>query len=150
MMFAFDPRRLAVLCLVPVLLFACGRSETETTAPTPPVAATPPPFKVSGLVLGNAIDADKRVTSPTTTFATGDTIYATVVSDGASPSVTLSARFTFEDGQVVNETTQEIAPTGPATSEFHISNPDGWPVGKYKVEVTANGAPAGSADFEVR
>jgi hypothetical protein len=43
-----------------------------------------------------------------------------------------------------------IAPTGPATTEFHISKPSGWPAGKYKVEISADGAPAGSKEFEVK
>lgn len=149
MLRTLDPRRLGTLLLVPLFLFACGRSETEAP-PTPPVAATPAPFEVSGIVLGNAIGADKRVTAPATTFAPADTIYATVLTTGSSPAVTLLARFTFEDGQVVSETAQQIAPTGPAASEFHISHPDGFPAGKYKVEVTANGAPVGTSEFAVR
>jgi hypothetical protein len=42
----------------------------------------------------------------------------------------LRSRWTFEDGQVVNES-QNIASSGPAVTEFHISKPDGWLVGKY-------------------
>ena len=65
------------------------------------------------------------------------------------PTFSLSARWTFEDGQLVNEATQNIAPAGPAVTEFHISKPDGWPAGKYKLEVSANGKPAGAAQFTV-
>ena len=53
------------------------------------------------------------------------------------------------DGQVVNESTQTIAPTGDARTEFHISKPDGWPSGKYKLEVFLNGSSAATKDFEV-
>jgi hypothetical protein len=83
-------------------------------------------------------------------FAASDTIYAVIATEGAAPSVTLAAKWTYEDGQTVNESTQTIAPTGPAATEFHIAKPDGWPTGKYKVEISANGAPAGSQEFEVR
>ena len=63
----------------------------------------------------------------------------------------LHAKWTFGDaGKVVKEDDLNIAPTGPATNEFHISKPSGWPVGKYKVEITADGNPAGSKDFEVK
>jgi hypothetical protein len=64
--------------------------------------------------------------------------------------VTLVARWTYGDGQLVKESSQTIAPSGPTVSEFHISKPDGWPAGSYKVEVVANGAPVGSQSFEVK
>ena len=32
----------------------------------------------------------------------------------------------------------------------YISKPSGWPVGKYKVEVSVDGSPAGSKEFEVK
>jgi outer membrane usher protein FimD/PapC len=49
----------------------------------------------------------------------------------------------------VDESTQTIAPTGDARTEFHMSKPDGWPAGKYKLEVLVNGTTAGTKDFEV-
>jgi hypothetical protein len=151
----------AVLVVLPVA-FACKREEK---APPPPPPATTPapapapapkpeaaakPFSVSSVELGSAIGTDKRVSMPKTTFAPTDTIYASVVTDGSSPNVTLAARWTYgADGQLVKEDTLAIAPTGPAVNEFHVSKPDGWAAGQYKVEITANGAPAGSKTFEV-
>ncbi len=41
------------------------------------------------------------------------------------------------------------APTGDARTEFHISKPDGWPTGKYKLEVFLNGSSAATREFEV-
>ena len=130
-------------------LSGCKRSEDAPAAPAPPAAPQAQAFHVIRVDVGNAIGADKKVTAPATSFKPTDTIYASVSSEGASPSVALSARWTFEDGQVVNEATQNIAPTGPAVTEFHISKPDGWPAGKYKLAVAANGKPAGAADFTV-
>ena len=69
--------------------------------------------------------------------------------EGAASTATLKTRWTFADGQVVDESTQTIAPTGNARTEFHISKPDGWPVGKYKFEVFLNGASAATKDFSV-
>jgi len=123
-------------------LSACTRSEE---APAPQAAA----FRVTRVDVGKAIGADKKVTAPSDAFKPNDTIYASVSSEGAAPNVALSARWTFEDGQLVNEATQNIAPSGPAVTEFHISKPDGWPAGKYKLEVSANGKPAGGAQFTV-
>jgi hypothetical protein len=51
---------------------------------------------------------------------------------------------------VIDETTQTIAPSGPAVTEFHISKPDGFAKGNYRVEIMLNGTPAGSKDFTVK
>ncbi|TAH44492.1 MAG: hypothetical protein EYC71_08575 [Gammaproteobacteria bacterium] len=84
------------------------------------------------------------------TFATTDTIYASVDTSGVAASATLAARWTFGDGQLVDESSQSIAPTGPATTTFHISKPSGWPVGSYKVDISLDGAPVASQGFEVK
>jgi len=155
-----------LLVAVPLALAACSRQESAPTkpyapapapappkpaaAPAPIVPPQPAPFSVTSISVGNAIGADKRVTSSATSFAPGDTIYVSVASDGAAPSVTLMARWIYGEDQLINESTQTIAPTGPTVSEFHVSKPDGWPAGTYKVEVVANGAPVGSQTFQVK
>ena len=48
-----------------------------------------------------------------------------------------------------DESTQTIAPAGDARTEFHISKPDGWPTGKYTLEVFLNGSSAATKDLEV-
>ena len=120
----------------------------EAAAPAP--APAPPAFAVQGIEMGKSIDADKKVTAPTTTFGRKDTIYASVATEGAAPSKTITAKWTFQDGQTVKEQSESIAPTGPAATEFHISKKGLWPAGKYKVEVSVDGAPAGSKDFEIK
>ena len=149
------PLYIALCCIL--LATACGRSEEAetgaTTAPAPaapPVSAAPAPFRVAAIELGSAIGSDKRVAAPATRFAPTDTIYASVASEGAAPSVTLTARWTYEDGQLVSESTEVIAPSGPAVTEFHIAKPSGWPAGTYRVEIAANGSPSGAREFEVR
>jgi hypothetical protein len=72
-----------------------------------------------------------------------------VVTEGASPSVALKVRWMYEDGQLVNESAQTIAPTGPSATGFHIAKPSGWPTGKYKVEISTNGAVATAKEFVV-
>lgn len=131
-------------------------STLPQTAPTDP-AITPMPdptlastFVVRSIELGSTIGADNRVTTPATTFKPSDTIYAAVASDGSAASVSVGARWSFQDGQMVNEASQAIAPTGPAVTTFNISKPDGFPVGRYKVEVLVDGQPAGQSEFEVR
>ena len=139
------------LGLVVIGVPACKKKE----APVPPAEAAapapaPPAFAVEIIEVGKGIGADKRVTAPTATFGRRDTIYVSVATEGAAPSKAISAKWTFQDGQVVKEQSESIAPTGPAATEFHISKPKPWPVGKYKVEIAVDGAPAGSKDFEVK
>jgi hypothetical protein len=143
-----------------LLISACGKKEE---APPPPVATTPPVttpppttptpapgVSVGSVDLGTAVGPDQTVTSPTTTFTPKDTIYAAVSTTGTASNATLGAKWTYQDGQTVNDSSQTIAPTGPAVTTFHISKPDGWPAGNYKVEITLDGASVASKDFTVK
>jgi len=143
----------AGLGLAVIGMAACKKKEApappaESAAPAP--APAPAQFAVQSVDVGKGIGADKRVTTPTTTFGRHDTIYVSVGTDGAAPSKTVAAKWTFQSGKVVKEQSETIAPTGPAATEFHISKPSPWPVGKYKVEITVDGASAGSKDFEIK
>ena len=122
-----------------------GNADTAPAAPAPAEA-----FAVSEVTLGKAIGADKKVATPSTTFAPRDTIYASVATTGSAPSKTLTAKWTFQDGQTVKEQSDTIAPTGPAATEFHLAKRSPWPVGKYKVEIAVDGAPATTKEFEVK
>jgi hypothetical protein len=148
------------LCLA---LSACKKKEEApppAPAPAPEVSTAPAPsvetpavvaFKVDSVDLGKAIGSDKKISEPATTFGPKDTIYASVSSEGTAATVKLHAKWTFGDaGKVVKEEDLNIVPTGPAVNEFHISKPGGWPVGKYHVEITADGVSAGTKDFEVK
>ena len=134
-----------LLCLGLALgAVACGKKTADTSA-TPPGAVS-----VTGVELGRSIGGDKRVAEKVDQFSPNDVIYASVLTSGTSPSAVLKARWTYEDGQLVDESEQTIAPNGDAATEFHISKPDGWPTGKYKVEVFLNGGSVQSKDFEVK
>jgi len=56
----------------------------------------------------------------------------------------------FEAARSSTISTRTIAPNKPERTEFHISKPDGWPAGKYKVEVCLDNQTAGTKDFSVR
>jgi hypothetical protein len=131
---------LIVLCLA---LTACSR-------PAPSGGAVTQGVRVTDVNLGRTLNADKTVGDSTSSFRPVDTIYASVVTEGSSSSAALKARWTYQDGQLVDESVRTIAPTGKSTTEFHVSKPDGWPTGKYKVEVSLDGAPASTKDFEVK
>lgn len=106
--------------------------------------------RVSQIDIGRTLNADKTIGDNTDSFKPNDVIYASIATAGSAPTATLKARWTYQDGQVVDEATQTITPTGNARTEFHISKPDGWPAGKYKVEAFLNGASSGTKDFEVK
>jgi hypothetical protein len=152
---------LGMLAALVLALNACGKKEdAPKPAPVPPPASTPapapPPPKagvtVGTITLGNAIGTDRTVTQTSDTFGRKDTIYASVATTGAG-TATLKAKWTYRKNDqqaLVMEDTQTIQPTGPATSEFHVSKPDGWPVGDYQVEILVDDKPAGTKTFSVK
>jgi hypothetical protein len=135
------------LTLAAVLSAACAKSSENpgTTGTT----GTGAGVSVSRVDLGRSLNADKSINGNTDSFKPNDTVYASIATEGAAARATLKARWTYQDGQVVNDSTQTIAPTGDARTEFHISKPDGWPSGKYKLEVFLNDSSAATRDFEV-
>ena len=135
------------LALVAGLSAACTKSSDNPGATG--TTGTSTGVRVSRIDLGRSLSADKTINDKTDSFKPNDTIYASILTEGAAPTATLKARWTYQDGQAVKESTQTIAPTGDARTEFHISKPDGWPTGKYKLEVFLNDSSAATKDFEV-
>jgi hypothetical protein len=146
-------RRLAAACALGALALGagCKKQQPPPTAPPPPVnpERAVVGVKVTEVQLGKALGADKRVTEPLTSFAPKDTIFASVVTEGSATAAELTARWTFQDGQLVNETKRSIAPGAKEVTEFSIQKPDGWPAGTYKVEILLDGKPADSKSFTV-
>jgi hypothetical protein len=134
-------------------LTACSKETNESAGDVTPGAAAPAPaaptVAVAEIDLGRTV-ANAKITDKTDDFRTTDTVYTSVRTTGTSASSTLMARWTFEDGQVVDEKSQPISPTGEAWTEFHISKAGGLPKGKYKVEVFLDSKSAGTKDFEVK
>jgi len=120
---------------------------TTEPAPAPMPAPATTPATVTSVDLGSAVGADNKVTMAATSFATKDTIHASVATDGDAAK--LNAKWTYQDGQTVDSQDKDV-PAGPQVSDFSISKPDGWPSGKYKVEISLNGAVVQSRDFEVK
>jgi hypothetical protein len=136
------------LCVVLLVAAAgCGR-RTDTGGTTGTTGTTT--VKVADVTLGRALGADKAISDSTDKFRPNDTIYASVTTDGSAPSATLRAKWTFEDGQTVDESSRTIAPNNRERTEFHISKPNGWPAGKYKLEVFLNDQSVETKTFEVQ
>ncbi len=142
-------------------LVTCGSVRSDRAAqrprPAPPSAREPPSREsgriiVTSVTLGKSVGPDKRVTAETTTFAIHDTIYASIGTIGVGRS-TLAVKWTylFDTRTVpVRQDVMTIEPTGPATSEFRISKPDGWPTGDYRLQVLQDGEPVALRSFRVQ
>jgi hypothetical protein len=139
-----------------VWITACAKKEEQIAPPAETAAPAPEPAPPAGvnaaaIDVGKAIGPDKKVSTPAATFAKGDTIYTSVDTTGTG-TATLKATWTYVKGgqsTVVNEESQTITPAGPATTEFHISKPGGWPAGDYQVEVFLDGKSVGVKSFTV-
>ena len=149
--------RHATLLTLIALTAACG-SKPAPPPPPPAAVATPVPTPkapaVAAVTLGNAIGADKAVTTASETFAANDTIYASVATTGVG-HIKLRSVWTFVKGDKTakaSETTMEFDATGPATNEFHVGNGKGWPKGDYRLEIFLgdDAAPAVTKTFKVQ
>ncbi len=152
---------LATAAALILTLSACGKkaeAPIPPPAPAPTVAPAPVPppvmaaLAVDAIRLGNAIDSSKKVAQTSDSFGKKDTIYVSVDTTGAG-TATLKAKWTFRKGgqsSLVKEDLQTISPSGPASSEFHISKPDGWPAGDYQVEIFLDDKPTQSKTFSVK
>jgi hypothetical protein len=99
--------------------------------------------------VGNRIGPNKRVVEATTKFADRDTFYVSIVTQAFPEGSTLTARWTFEDGQQVDSSSQRVAWATVSVTEFHLVKPDPWPSGRYTVEVWLNGRSLGRREFLV-
>jgi hypothetical protein len=139
-------------------LAACNKKNdttlTDTTAAgtmTATVAMDTTPIHVSDIQVGKVVGSDKKIGDQTTSFGVRDTMYVAVITDGAAKDAKITAKWTFNDKQVVKESSQTISPAGGETAtEFHVDKKSAWPKGKYKVEVMLNGVSSGTKDLEVK
>lgn len=151
------PRALgtATLLVAALLTGACKKDDANTGANTAgeTVAATPPAAQaltVADVETGKHIDAEKKISDGAGSFAPMDTIYTSVKTSGAGTNRTLMARWTFQDGQKVDEQSATISPTGDAHTEFHMVKPGGWPKGKYTLAIMLDGAQVQTKEIEVK
>ncbi|HET6778161.1 MAG TPA: hypothetical protein VFH26_04685 [Gemmatimonadales bacterium] len=141
--------RAGLLALM-LIAVGCSKRDSGSTVDTGSRAEVATAVRVADVKLGRAVGADKRVTEETDDFRPTDVIYAVVETQGSGSTAALQARWTYEDGQVVDESSRNISAAGGDFTEFHISKPSGWPKGNYKVEILLNGQPVETEDFEVK
>lgn len=145
--------RAVMIALALTAAVACKKKDeapaVDTTSMMPPAEPMAVALKVDGIETGKGLNADKTIKEDEHDFKVRDTIYVSVKTQGAG-SAKLTAKFTYQDGQTVEESSQDIAPTGEAHHEFHIQKATAWPKGDYKVDVMLNGVSAGTKDFTIK
>ena len=154
----------------PASTAAAKPAPAATAAPTPAATAPAPApastaasasaaapategFQVSNVTLGDVVSSDHKVKKEVTSFAPNQkTIYVSVDTTGSTPGATLNAKWSYLEGngQVVTSTSQSIIADGPATTTFRVQNPNLWPEGKYKVDISLDGKQVQSKTFEVK
>lgn len=155
---------LFIAAIASVAIVGCKKKEEAppVAAPAPtPVETAPPPApaptaSVTAVDLGSAVGPDLKVTTATATFKPKDTIYASITTATSDPAASvpgkLGVQWTYNDASgpmSVNQESKDVAFTGAGTNEFHIAKPDGFPVGKYKLDVSLDGNVVQSKEFEV-
>jgi len=156
----FHLKRTTVCAAIAATLIAgCKAKEpavdTTTSAGAVAPATTPAPstemtIRVADIDMGRSIKADKSIDDNTDDFKPTDTIYASVQTNGVATNTPLTARWTFQDGQVVDEKTETLTTTGDTKTEFHISKPGGLPEGKYTVHVLVDGKEVQTKEVTVK
>jgi len=91
---------------------------------------------LSDIKMGN----DKAITTPSTTFAPADTIYASsdVQNNGDKVTVQWHLYAVSVDGTPPNTELKQASTStdidGDETSAYHVNLNGGWPMGTYKLE----------------
>jgi hypothetical protein len=135
---------------------APAAASTAAAAPTAPAAAPAAAdngFQVATVTLGDTVTPDHKVRKEVLTFSPSQkTIYVSVDTSGTTAGATLNAKWSYLEGngQLVTSTSQSITADGPATTTFRVVNPNLWPEGKYKVDISLDGKQVASKPFEVK
>jgi hypothetical protein len=149
-------RSLAAAALV--ALVGCGGGNeareaqgTETGAAVASAdTAASKELKVEAVMIGKRIGQGNLITEPTFQFAPKDTVYLSVSTTGKPDSATLSTKWRFQTGEVLDSSGKAFQPEGEDVTEFHLSRPKDWRVGTYSVTIYADGDSVESKAFVVK
>jgi len=106
-------------------------------------------FTVRSITVGNAASADRSVIARPGVSGI-DPIIVSVRTDGAASNVNIGARLTYQDGQVAGEESRVLNTSGSEITNFEFRDANHWPKGRYTIDVTVDGKPAGTQQIEVR
>ena len=103
--------------------------------------------RADAIAVGNVIGPNQAVTAGKRTYATGDTVYASMPTRGQPAGATAQVYWTYQDGLTHKE---ESKPVTGEYLNFQFSQADGMKPGKYNVEIDVNDKPVGIVDFTVQ
>ncbi len=94
------------------------------------------PFRMSDIRVGRR-NGGKSPLAESDVFSPRDTVHAEVRTVSERPRE-IQATWTFgPDDQLVYHQSETVSP-GSRTASFHVANPDGWPIGGYKVTISVD------------
>lgn len=105
------------------------------------------PLSLANIQVGRSLNPDRSIGSITTLFKSSETIYVSVQTLEAG-SGTVGVKWMFGT-QIIDEPTKPVSYDGPASTEFHLQNSGGFPVGDYSVEILLDGQSVGKRAFKV-
>jgi hypothetical protein len=114
-----------------------------------PACGVDRPVQATAVQVGRVRNTDKSIAQQTTDFKPTDTIYGAVILEGWSSNVSVHARWTMPGGQL-SEADQTLDVKDRGVAGFELRSGAGFPPGKYRFDVTVNGAPAGFKEMQVR
>ena len=157
---------LLVAAIASVAIVGCKKKEEAAPAPAPapaPAEPAPPPpapaptASVASVDFGTATGPDMKLTATATSFKPKDKIIVSVGTTTSDPAQSVAAKLdvklsyvTATETMDVKTETRDINFAGPGTTNVDFVKPDGWPTGKYKVEVSLDGALVQTKEFEVK
>ncbi|HEX5756808.1 MAG TPA: hypothetical protein VFY12_10710 [Arenimonas sp.] len=160
--------RRGLLLLAMLALAACGKSEPPA-APASDNAAAPPAaadiaatveaaptvaplgsYRPLELQLGSELDVEGRVREARTTFAPDARVHLSVLGSAGDLPVRVKARWLDADDQLLGESGQLLEPGPASVLTFTLTQPQGWPPGRYRVELALNDLEVDQREFEVR
>ncbi len=147
-------RPTTALAVLTLALVACDQNTTRRSADAAESsrAIEAPPASVRTIELGKSAGPSLRVTGTTSMFAPTDTMFLAVIVANPDADSRLTARWTSEDGSVVDSSGQNVERdmgTSSSVTQFRVMHDEAWPVGKYTVDVWMNGILAGTKMFTV-
>jgi hypothetical protein len=125
----------------------------DTTADSAARAAAQAPkeFKVTNVMIGKHIGEGDRITEPAFQFAPTDTVYLSIGTQGTRPEATLSSKWFFQDGKMIDSASRTIQPKGPEQAELHAAPAaKGWAPGNYLVKIFVDRDSVETKTFAVR
>ena len=143
-------------------LAGCKKNDPNpATAPEPMAAPAPAPsslpsgtsapaVSVQSVTIGTSVGADNTVHAQSV-VTSRDPIVVSINTEGTASNVPVTARLTYQDGQVAGEESVHLNTSGPDVTHITFRNANAWPAGKYNVHVTVDGRTVGLAQqIEVR